>query len=92
MKPIPLNKKLIWDYDIPADAQENEAFRRWYVTRVLSHGTADDVRSLGLATIHDYLPHIFLPKDIEEFWRWYFNQPQVRERYGNLDPVPAAVA
>jgi hypothetical protein len=92
MKPIPINEKLIWDYDIPADAQENEAFRRWYVVRVLSHGTADDVRALGLATIHDYLPHIFLPKEIGEFWQWYFNQAHVRERYGDLDSVPAAVA
>ena len=40
MKSILINKKLVWDYDIPDDAQENEAFRRWYITRVLTHGTA----------------------------------------------------
>jgi hypothetical protein len=28
MKPIPINETLVWDYDIPDDAQENEAFRR----------------------------------------------------------------
>lgn len=44
MKPIPINEKLVWDYDIPNDAQENEAFREWYVTRVLSNGTAADIR------------------------------------------------
>jgi hypothetical protein len=92
MKPIPINEKLIWDYDIPAGAQENEAFRRWYVTRVLSHGTADDIRAVGLATIHDYRPNIFLPKEIMDFWQWYFGQEHVRERYGDLDPVPATTA
>lgn len=87
MKPILINEKLVWDYDIPEDAQGNEAFRRWYVTRVLTHGTAADLRAIGLDTIHDYLPGIFLPHEISDFWQWYFGQPQVRERYGNLDPV-----
>lgn len=92
MKPIPINEKLIWDYDIPADAQENEAFRRWYVTRVLTHGTSTDLRAIGLATIHDYLPSIFLPQEIREFWQWYFDQPHVKERYGDPDPVSATAA
>lgn len=88
MKPIPLNEKLIWDYDIPADAQENEAFRRWYVTRVLSRGGDADLRAIGLQTIHDYLPHLVLPREIRDFWEWYFSQPHVQARYGNLNSVP----
>lgn len=92
MKPILINKKLVWDYDIPDDAQENEAFRRWYITRVLTHGTAADLRALGLAVVHDYLPSIFLPPEIHEFWQWYFSQPHVKERYGDLDRVSATVA
>ena len=92
MKPIPINEKLVWDYDIPDDAQENEAFREWYVTRVLTNGTAADIRAIGFSTIHDYLPHLFLPREIREFWQWYFGQPHVRKRYGDLDPVSAAVA
>jgi hypothetical protein len=88
MKPIPINEKLVWDYDIPPDAQENEAFREWYVKRVLTHGTAVDIRAIGLDTIHSYLPRLFLPKDIREFWYWYFNLPKSRERYGNFDALP----
>jgi hypothetical protein len=88
MKPIPINEKLIWDYDIPADAQENETFRRWYVARVLSRGGDADLRAIGFQTIHDYLPHLVLPREIRDFWEWYFNQPKVRDRYGNLDLLP----
>ena len=88
MRPLPINEKLIWDYDIPADAQENEAFRRWYIARVLSRGGDADLRAIGFQTIHDYLPHLVLPREIRDFWEWYFSQPKVRDRYGNLDPLP----
>ena len=89
---LPINKRLVWDYDIPADAQENEEFRRWYVTRVLTHGTSHDLKQTGLQTIHNYFPHIHLPREIREFWQWYFAQPSSRERYGNLDPFPERIA
>ena len=92
MKPIPINEKLLWDYDIPADAGSDEAFRELYIKRVLTHGTADDIRAVGLSIIHKYIPHLFLPQDIREFWYWYFNQPHVRERYGDIDPIPEAAA
>lgn len=92
MRPIVFNKKLIWDYDMPDDAQTNEAFREWYITRVLTHGTAADIRAIGLKTIHAYLPNLFLPKDIQEFWYWYFSQPQIKERYGDITPVPERAA
>jgi hypothetical protein len=92
MKPIPINEKLVWDNDIPDDAQENEAFREWYVTRVLTNGTTADIRAIGFSTIHDYLPRLFLPREIREFWQWYFGQPHVRKRYGDLDSVSAATA
>lgn len=92
MQPIPINEKLVWDYDIPEDAQESETFLRWYVTRVLTHGTAADIRAVGVSTIHDYLPHVFLPREIHDFWSWYFSLPHVKERYGDLDPIPTAIA
>ena len=66
MKPLPINEKLVWDYDIPDDAQENEAFLRWYVTRVLSRGGDADLRAIGFQTIHDYLPELNLPREIRE--------------------------
>jgi len=80
MKPILFNEKLIWDYDIPTDAQENEAFREWYVKRVLLHGSDNDLRAIGFETIHHFLPHLTLPGHIHEFWEWYFNLPDVRRR------------
>lgn len=85
---LTINKKLLWDYDLPDDASTNEPFCEWYVTRVLTHGVADDIRTIGLSTIHAYLPRIVLPKEIREFWYWYFNQPQVREQYGYIDTIP----
>jgi hypothetical protein len=90
MKPISINEKLVWDYDIPEDAQENEAFLRWYVARVLSRGGDDDLRAIGFQTIHDYLPHLNLPREIREFWEWYFGQLKARARYGDLNPLPEA--
>lgn len=86
MKPIPINEKLVWDYDIPEDAQENEAFREWYIARVLSRGGDDDLGAIGFQTIYDYLPRLLLPREIREFWEWYFGQPKVQARYGNPDP------
>ena len=87
MKPIPINEKLVWDYDIPDDAQENEAFLEWYVARVLARGRDDDLRAIGFQTIYDYLPRLLLPRKIREFWEWYFGQPKVQARYGNLDSL-----
>jgi len=88
MKSLPINKKLLWDYAIPANAESNEAFRELYVKRVLTHGTADDIRAVGLSIIHKYIPRLFLPQDIHEFWHWYFGLPVNQERYGNINPIP----
>lgn len=89
---LPINERLLWDYDIPADAQENEGFRRLYVTRVLSRGTDADLRAIGFKTIHHYLPRIYLPIEIREFWDWYFSRPEVFKRYGAFDTVPAEIS
>ena len=90
MQPIVINEKLVWDYDIPEDAQENEAFLEWYVARVLSRGRDEDLRALGFQTIHDFLPRLVLPREIREFWEWYFGQPKVKARYGHPDSVSTA--
>lgn len=91
IRPLSLrvNPQLVWDYDVPGEGQQSEAFRRWYVARVLTRGRAEDIRELGLRTIYAYLPHIALPSRISRFWEWYFGFPDVRERYGIADP-PAA--
>ncbi|HDQ72079.1 MAG TPA: hypothetical protein ENN19_08275 [Chloroflexi bacterium] len=84
-KYLPINPDLVWDYDIPPDEQQSEAFRRWYVGRVLTRGGADDIQEISLATIHAYLPHISLPSRIRRFWEWYFSLADVRERLGTTD-------
>jgi hypothetical protein len=79
--PLPVNPDLVWDYDLPAEEQ-SEAFRRWYIARVLTRGRAEDIRAIGLRTIYAYLPHLVLPARIARFWEWYFGLPDVRTRYG----------
>jgi hypothetical protein len=80
---LPINPDLIWDYDIPAEAQQGEAFRRWYITRVLTRGRATDIKSIGFDTIYNYLPTLNLPTQIRHFWEWYFSLPEVEQRYGD---------
>jgi hypothetical protein len=45
----------------------------------------EDVRDLGLRTIHAYLPHLVLPSKLRRFWEWYFDLPDVRARYGTRE-------
>jgi hypothetical protein len=67
---VKVNRRLIWDY--PQDAPpDDEAFRRWYVARVLTRGGIEDVRAVGLETIREYLPRIVIPRHIREFWEWF---------------------
>jgi hypothetical protein len=79
---IPVNPNLVWDYQIPKENEQFEAFRRWYVARVLSRGQADDLKSIGFSTIYRYLPALELPAEIRGFWEWYFSLPEVQARYG----------
>jgi hypothetical protein len=81
--PLPVNPDLVWDYDIPLEGQQNEAFRRWYIGRVLTRGRAEDVRAIGLRTIYIYLSQLALPAEIRRFWEWYFSLPEVKKRYAH---------
>src|SRR5262245_33666631 len=85
---LPVNPALVWDYDVPTEAEQNEAFRTWYIARVLTRGRADDIKALGLSTICRYLPRLKLPAKIRSFWEWYLSFPDVRERHGCPDPAP----
>lgn len=69
--PFLINEKLIWDYDFKGK-YDTEEFRKWYVSRVLSCGTKDDLRQLGITTIRQYFPVLNLPNRIRQFWEWYF--------------------
>jgi hypothetical protein len=84
-----VNPDLVWDYDIPDDSEQDEAFRQWYVARVLTRGRMEDIRSLGLRTIYVYLPHLILPERIRRFWQWYLDQPDLRARHGLVDSSAA---
>jgi hypothetical protein len=80
---ILINPDLVWDYDIPPEAEQDEAFRRWYIARVLTRGRAEDLKAIGFDTIYKYLPSLTLPDEIRHFWEWYFSLPKVRQRYGD---------
>lgn len=86
---VPINTGLVWDYEIPDAEHQDEAFRRWYVARVLTRGRSEDIRAVGLDTIHLYLRHLVLPARVRRFWEWYFSLPEVRERYGTPDSATA---
>ncbi len=75
-----VNQQLIWDYDIPKHDFDTPAFREWYVARVLTQGTLQDIHALGLETIRETLPTLWIPADIQYFWEWYFHIPHANTR------------
>ena len=86
-KPIPINPDLVWDYEIPPIENQTEAFRKWYLARVLTRGNSADLRAIGLETIYVSLPSLNLPADVQRFWEWYFNLPEVKARYEPADTL-----
>ena len=71
-----INKALIWDYDFKGN-YDSEEFKKWYIARVLSCGTKDDLRQLGIATIKEHFASLNLPNKIREFWEWYFGHADI---------------
>lgn len=66
-----INRRLIWDYDIPEEGLQNEAFQRWYLARVLTRGSLADVQAVGLEKIQRALPSLVLPAKTRRFWELY---------------------
>ena len=85
--PIPINPALVWDYEIPSEENQTDAFRKWYLARVLARGNSTDLQTIGLGIIYMYLPGLNLPIEVRRFWEWYFNLPEVKARYASPDPV-----
>jgi hypothetical protein len=85
---VEINPKLIWDYDFSQEDLSSEYFREWYIARVLTRGGIQDIRRIGLQTIHDYFPRLFLPKKIRTFWEWFFSLPDIQSQYGHFNPPP----
>ncbi len=84
---LKINRHLLWNVDLSKVDLSSEAFLRHYVARVLSHGTAEDIRQIGIPLIRKYLPDLALPRAIQWFWEWYFSQPESEARYGCFDPT-----
>lgn len=80
-KPIPVNPALVWDYEIPPEEKQTDAFRRWYLARVLTRGCKADLKTIGLKVVYAYLPRLNLPAEIRRFWEWYFSIPEVKSHY-----------
>jgi len=45
--------------------------RRWYIQQVLTHGRAEDIRSLELDEIAAILDDIVLPDDVRSLWQHF---------------------
>lgn len=71
-----VNKALIWDYDFKG-SYDTEEFKKWYISRVLSCGTKDDLRQLGMPVIKQYFSSLNLPNKIRQFWKWYFTYAHI---------------
>ena len=79
---IPVNENLIWDYDFKESDYKTERFFKWYLARVLSYGTAYDIRYIKPHIIKKYLPELNLPRRIAKFWFNYLNLKE-NYKYGN---------
>lgn len=82
-----VNKIFLWDYDWKEEQYESEEFKRWYIARVLSRGTMQDIRDVGIPLIKEYLPKITIPLRIRRYWEFYFSRPFVVEKYGEYKDV-----
>ena len=87
-----VNKQLIWDYDIPEQNYDTPAFREWYVARVLTQGTLQDIRQVGFDTIREMLPKLWLPAAIQYFWEWYFGMPHAHAERPDPYTFPSRAA
>lgn len=70
---ITLNRNLIWDYSLDEKDLKDEKILIFYIGRVLSHGTTDDVKQIPLPVIKKYLKRLSLPKSVFKFWQWYLS-------------------
>ncbi len=72
---IPVNEKLIWDYDWSEQEYKTEKFFKWYLARVLSNGTAEDLKNIDFTLINKYLGNIIgIPRFVRSFWEWYLGE------------------
>ena len=60
-------KYIVWSTD---QINLSDPFqRRWYIQQVLTHGRAEDIRTLNLDEIAAILDEIILPEDVRSLWQ-----------------------
>lgn len=65
-------RHLVWSTD---EVNLDHPFqRRWYLTQVLTHGTAEDIRQLDLDDVAREIDNLHLPEAIESLWRTYLEK------------------
>lgn len=47
---------------------------RWYIQQVLTHGRAEDLRTLKLEEIAAVLDDILLPEDVRDLWQRFLEK------------------
>ncbi len=70
-----INPNLIWDYTFTPAERRTDQFKRWYLGRVLSHGTSRDIRdtNIKMGYLRENLAQISLPSKVRKFWQWYLD-------------------
>lgn len=48
--------------------------RKWYIAQVLSHGRAEDVRSLDVNEVAQVLDELPLPEDVRSLWQVFLKE------------------
>ena len=74
---IPLHPPtyIVWSTD---QVDMSDPFqRRWYIQQVLTHGRAEDVRTLNLDEIAAVLDEIILPEDVRSLWQRFLETRHV---------------
>jgi hypothetical protein len=51
---------------------------RWYIQQVLTHGRAEDIRTLNLDEIEALLDEIILPEDVRSLWQLFLETRNVK--------------
>lgn len=81
---IPVNEKLIWDYDWSEQEYKTEKFFKWYLARVLSNGTAEDLKNIDFTLLKKYLGKLNIARRIARFW-FHYLEINEKYKYGNIE-------
>ncbi len=88
LKGMKVNRSLIWDYDFSERDYKTEAFEEWYLGRVLSKGSAGDIRDAGgREAVRRHFAKLHLPIEVERLWSWHLGIPGPRAHL--YDPIDA---